>query len=253
MVTQTAIGAIKLRGWRFRQQLFAVAGRPLAPDRPATVAGARMASLNTGADELGLDLGGDIAGSQSGPCAAGQETADGATADRFARHTTGQPVGGFTMLGDGRAICGGNTGRRPAGSIEIQLKGAGPTRFSRRADGLAASGRLLRETSSMKPWSAIGIPTTRSLAVVTLRTSLIERTALKRGNPDPRGRQANFGSGPSNTWSRQTKSKLRALADLAIRTSLTGKSRTPGGSTWLFLRGVIDRSASLSPKWTIVG
>ena len=56
----------------------------------------------------------------------------------IAQAYAGHQFGGFTMLGDGRAILLGEH-RTPSGRlVDVQLKGAGPTRFSRRGDGLAA-------------------------------------------------------------------------------------------------------------------
>ena len=70
------------------------------------------------------------------------------------------------MLGDGRAILLGEH-RSPSGRlVDIQLKGAGQTQFSRRGDGRAALGPMLREYIISEAMFALGIPTTRSLAVV---------------------------------------------------------------------------------------
>ena len=68
----------------------------------------------------------------------------------------------------------------PAGErLDIQLKGAGQTRYSRRGDGRAALGPMLREYIVSEAMHALGIPTTRSLAVVTTGEPVYRETVLQ--------------------------------------------------------------------------
>jgi uncharacterized protein YdiU (UPF0061 family) len=85
----------------------------------------------------------------------------------IAQAYAGHQFGHFTALGDGRAILLGEQITPFGDRIDIQLKGAGQTRFSRRGDGRAALGPMLREYIISEAMHALGIPTTRSLAVVT--------------------------------------------------------------------------------------
>jgi uncharacterized protein YdiU (UPF0061 family) len=79
----------------------------------------------------------------------------------------GHQFGGFVpQLGDGRAILLGEVLDAKGHRRDIQLKGAGPTPFSRRGDGRAALGPVLREYIVSEAMHALGIPTTRSLAAV---------------------------------------------------------------------------------------
>src|SRR5690606_40055438 len=71
------------------------------------------------------------------------------------------------MLGDGRAILLGEQITPDGRRFDIQRKGSGPTPFSRGGDGRAALGPMLREYIISEAMHALGIPTTRSLAVVT--------------------------------------------------------------------------------------
>ena len=88
-------------------------------------------------------------------------------AEPLAQAYAGHQFGYFTMLGDGRAHLLGEQ-ITPAGHrYDIQLKGSGPTPFSRGGDGRAALGPMLREYIISEAMHALGIPTTRSLAVVT--------------------------------------------------------------------------------------
>lgn len=79
----------------------------------------------------------------------------------------GHQFGNFVpQLGDGRAILLGEVVDRRGVRRDIQLKGAGPTPFSRRGDGRAALGPVLREYILSEAFAALGIPATRALAAV---------------------------------------------------------------------------------------
>ena len=103
----------------------------------------------------------------------------------IAQAYAGHQFGHFTVLGDGRAILLGEQITRSGDRVDIQLKGAGQTRFSRRGDGRAALGPMLREYIISEAMHALGIPTTRSLAVVTTgepvyREGVLEGAVLTR-------------------------------------------------------------------------
>src|SRR5215218_6391662 len=79
----------------------------------------------------------------------------------------GHQFGSFVpQLGDGRALLIGETVNHAGERRDIQLKGSGPTLFSRNGDGRAALGPVLREYVLSEAMAALGIPTTRSLAAV---------------------------------------------------------------------------------------
>jgi serine/tyrosine/threonine adenylyltransferase len=84
----------------------------------------------------------------------------------FAQAYAGHQFGHFTMLGDGRAIILGEHVTNENKRFDIQLKGAGETPFSRRGDGRATLSSMLREYLISEALFHLGIPTTRSLAVV---------------------------------------------------------------------------------------
>ena len=88
-------------------------------------------------------------------------------AEPQAQAYAGHQYAHFTMLGDGRAILLGEQITPSGARFDIQLKGSGPTPFSRRGDGRAALGPMLREYIISEAMHALGIPTTRSLAVVS--------------------------------------------------------------------------------------
>ena len=85
----------------------------------------------------------------------------------LAQAYAGHQFGGFVpQLGDGRALLLGEVIDRNGRRRDIQLKGSGPTPFSRAGDGRAALGPVLREYLIGEAMHALGIPTTRALAAV---------------------------------------------------------------------------------------
>ena len=89
-------------------------------------------------------------------------------ADPVAQAYAGHQFGGYSpRLGDGRALLLGELTDGDGRLRDLHLKGSGPTPFSRGGDGLAAVGPMLREYVVSEAMAALGIPTTRSLAVVT--------------------------------------------------------------------------------------
>src|SRR5438128_618871 len=174
----TSIASVAQRrdvGWRFDNTYSQLPDVLFAPARPAAVRAPRVSVLNRRlADELGLDLAG-LSPEAAAALFAGQDFPEGSLP--IAQAYAGHQFGHFTMLGDGRAILLGEH-RTPAGRlVDIQLKGAGRTRFSRGGDGKAALGPMLREYVISEAMAALGIPTTRSLAVVTTGERVYRETA----------------------------------------------------------------------------
>ncbi|WP_331722093.1 protein adenylyltransferase SelO family protein, partial [Alkalithermobacter paradoxus] len=94
----------------------------------------------------------------------------------IAQAYAGHQFGHFTMLGDGRAVLIGEQITPKGERFDIQLKGSGKTPYSRGGDGKAALGPMLREYIISEAMHALGIPTTRSLAVVTTGETIIRQT-----------------------------------------------------------------------------
>ncbi|HEX6037690.1 protein adenylyltransferase SelO [Longimicrobium sp.] len=153
------------------------------PDRffarvaPTPVAAPRLIRVNAPlAAELGMDP--DWLASDEGVAVlAGNRVPE--TAIPIATAYAGHQFGGFVpQLGDGRAILLGEVIDRGGTRRDVQLKGAGPTPFSRRGDGRAALGPVLREYLVSEAMQALGIPTTRALAAVTTGERVIRETML---------------------------------------------------------------------------
>src|ERR1700686_5458343 len=144
---------------------------------PTPVASPRLIKLNRPlALQLGLDP--DLLESPEGAeILAGKLLPDGA--EPLAMAYAGHQFGGFVpQLGDGRAILLGEVIDRDGVRRDIQLKGSGPTPFSRQGDGRAALGPVLREYIVSEAMAALGIPTTRTLAAVTPGETVWRETPL---------------------------------------------------------------------------
>jgi len=96
----------------------------------------------------------------------------------FSQAYAGHQFGHFTMLGDGRAHMMGEHTTPEGAKVDLQFKGSGPTPYSRRGDGLAVIGPMLREYIISEALYALGIPTTRSLAVVSTGKKVVRERVL---------------------------------------------------------------------------
>jgi uncharacterized protein YdiU (UPF0061 family) len=217
---------------------------------PVKVRAPRVTVLNHRlADELGLSLR-DVPEEQAAAVFAGQQLPPGA--QPIAQAYAGHQYGGFTMLGDGRAILWGEQ-RTPADQLcDIQFKGSGQTPFSRSGDGRAALGPMLREYIISEAMHALGIPTTRSLAVVTTGEPVYRETT-QRGAILTRVADSHIRVGTFQYLAaRRDEANLRVLADYTIARHYPELVDAP--QQYLqFLRAVMDRQASLIARWQLVG
>ena len=153
--------------------------------RPTPVSAPRLIKLNRAlAVDLGLDP--DLLSTPEGAeILSGKRLPEGA--DPIAMAYAGHQFGHFVpQLGDGRAILLGEVIDKNGVRRDIQLKGSGPTPFSRRGDGRAALGPVLREYIISEAMFRLGIPTTRSLAAVITGESVMRETDAARRGADPR-------------------------------------------------------------------
>jgi uncharacterized protein YdiU (UPF0061 family) len=237
-------------GWQFENTYARLPGVFFAPATPVKVRAPQLVILNERlADELGLNFG-EISTDSTAALFAGQVLPSGCLP--IAQAYAGHQYGGFTMLGDGRAILLGEH-RMPAGQlVDIQLKGAGRTQFSRGGDGLAALGPMLREYVISEAMYALGIPTTRSLAVVTTGEPVYRASRLK-GAILTRIAASHIRVGTFQYLAaRQDEASVRALADYAIERHYPHLSGAPG-KYLEFFRAVMERQASLIAQWQLVG
>ncbi|MGL6094794.1 MAG: protein adenylyltransferase SelO family protein, partial [Fimbriiglobus sp.] len=239
-------------GWRFDNTYARLPEVFFAPAEPAAVREPRVTILNHRlAAELGLDLTA-LSPETAAAVFAGQQLPPGA--QPIAQAYAGHQFGGFTMLGDGRAILLGEH-RTPAGKlVDMQFKGSGPTRYSRRGDGRAALGPMLREYIISEAMAGLGIPTTRSLAVVTTGERVFRQTPL-RGAVLTRLAASHIRVGTFQyAAAARGENVVKILADYAIDRHDPDLAATPEPEKYLaFLRAVADRQASLIARWQLVG
>ncbi|WP_144513927.1 YdiU family protein [Bacillus sp. FJAT-22090] len=173
-------------------------------------------------------------------------------ASPLAQAYAGHQFGHFNMLGDGRAILLGEQITPTNERFDIQLKGAGRTPYSRGGDGRAALGPMLREYIISEAMHGLGIPTTRSLAVVTTGEPVIREKNLP-GAILTRVASSHLRVGTfqyAAQWG--PVEDLRKLADYTLQRHFpdveTGQNRYIS-----LLQEVIKRQAKLISKWQLVG
>ncbi|WP_028400342.1 protein adenylyltransferase SelO [Ectobacillus panaciterrae] len=170
----------------------------------------------------------------------------------LAQAYAGHQFGNFTRLGDGRALLLSEQITPLGERFDIQLKGSGRTPYSRGGDGRAALGPMLREYIISEAMHALGIPTTRSLAVVTTGESIIRETDLP-GAILTRVAASHLRVGTFQyvaKWG--TAQELRVLADYTLKRHFPGVGADENRYLSL-LQEVIKRQALLIAKWQLVG
>ncbi|WP_315780484.1 protein adenylyltransferase SelO [Bradyrhizobium sp. SZCCHNPS1003] len=218
---------------------------------PTPVAAPRLIKLNRPlAAELGLNPA-ELETPEGAEILAGKTVPEGA--EPIAMAYAGHQFGHFVpQLGDGRAVLLGEVVDRNGVRRDIQLKGSGPTPFSRRGDGRAALGPVLREYIVSEAMAALGIPTTRSLAAVVTGEQVYRGTALP-GAVLTRVATSHIRVGTFQYFAaRQDTDAVRRLADHVISRhypDLAGTERPYHA----LLDAVIARQARLIADWLLVG
>ena len=144
--------------------------------KPSPVAMPELVILN---EELAMEMGLDFSNMSQKDCAellSGNKLPNGATP--FSQAYAGHQFGHFTILGDGRAHLLGEHIAPSGKRMDVAFKGSGRTPYSRQGDGRAALGPMLREYIISEAMHALGIPTTRSLAVVMTGEHVIREIPL---------------------------------------------------------------------------
>ena len=218
---------------------------------PTPVASPRLIALNRPlAGELGLDPEALETG-EALDIFAGSFVPEGA--EPIATAYAGHQFGGFSpRLGDGRAILLGELVGRDGQRRDLQLKGSGPTPYSRGGDGRAAIGPVLREYIVSEAMAALGIPTTRALAAITTGEHVYRETALP-GAVLTRVASSHIRIGTFQYFAaRGDVVALRQLADHVIARHYP-EVATADNPILALLEGVIGRQAALVARWMLVG
>ena len=169
----------------------------------------------------------------------------------FAQAYAGHQFGHFAILGDGRAHMLGEHVLADGTRFDIQFKGSGPTPYSRNGDGRAVLGPMLREYIISESMHALGIPTTRSLAVVSTGES------VRRERPLPgailtRVAQSHLRVGTFEFAATRGPETVKQLLDYAITRHAPEllDSKTPALS---FFKHVMTLQIDLIVNWMRVG
>ena len=167
---------------------------------------------------------------------------------RVAMAYAGHQFGNFVpSLGDGRAVLLGEIN-----GYDLHLKGSGRTAFSRGGDGRSTLSAMLREYIISEAMAALGIPTTRSLAVIETGEN-VPREKLERGAVLTRLAKTHVRVGTFQYLAvRGEQAAMQALVDYELARNFLHAPRGPDRFIW-FLQQVIARQATLIAKWMCVG
>lgn len=224
--------------------------RPAPVPRPALVALNRELARELGLDADALD------GEFGARVFTGAELPPSARpiAQAYAGHQFGHFV---PQLGDGRALLLGELVDTRGVRRDVQLKGSGPTHFSRGGDGLAALGPVLREYLVSEALHALGVPTTRALAAATTGATVYREEELP-GAVLTRVATSHLRVGTFQFYaSRGDMERVRQLADHAIErhdpSLFADDGLAPHERYLRFFENVRDRQAALIAHWMSIG
>ncbi|KAB3539024.1 YdiU family protein [Alkaliphilus pronyensis] len=240
----------KAINWNFENSYVQLPSIFYSTLRPTPVPSPKLVILNHKlATELGLDVQ-NLQNKEGIEMLAGNQVPNGAIP--LAQAYAGHQFGHFTMLGDGRAILLGEQITPLGERFDIQLKGSGPTPYSRGGDGRATLGPMLREYIISEAMEGLGIPTTRSLAVVSTG-EIITREAHLPGGILTRVASSHIRVGTFqyiSNWG--TNEELKALADYTINRHFSDLKEVENPYLML-LKEVIKGQVQLISKWQLVG
>jgi len=218
--------------------------------KPTPVNDPELAILNNDlAKKLNLDFS-KVDSKNLAQIFSGNSLPDGA--NTIAQAYAGHQFGHFTMLGDGRAVLLGEHLVNKNSRFDIQFKGSGKTSFSRRGDGRAVLGPMLREYLISEAIYALGIPTTRSLAVVKTGEEVV-REQLMQGAILTRVASSHIRVGTFQyIAAKQNIKDLQLLIDYTIDRHFP-EIQSSKSKTLDLLNLVMDKQCQLVVDWMRVG
>ena len=239
-----------MAGWRLEHTYTELPQLFYTRVAPTPVRNPQLAVFNTAlAVQLGLDAQ-ELNGPAGAAIFAGNALPDGA--QPIAQAYAGHQFGHFTGLGDGRAILLGEQITPSRERFDIQLKGSGQTPYSRRGDGRAALGPMLREYIVSEAMHALGIPTTRSLAVATTG-DVVYREQVLPGAVLTRVAASHVRVGTME-WAaaHHDDNALRALSDYTRQRHYPELADASDPHVALF-NAIVERQARLIAQWQLIG
>ena len=199
--------------------------------------------------EMGLDVA-ELRTADGVAALVGQRLPEGTTT--LAQAYAGHQFGGFSSsLGDGRALLLGELVDRQGRHHDLHLKGSGPTPYARGGDGRAALGPMLREHLVSEAMHAMGIPTTRALAVVTTGEP-VGATSCSPAPCWPGSPAATCESGRSSTPG-CTATGGRCNASPTTPSPATTRAAGAARPYVALFEAVVEAQAALVARWMLVG
>jgi len=249
-VRQTIKASSRHAGWHFDNSYARLPEGFYTRVNPTPVAQPQVVLLNRPlAQSLGLAPAA-FTGLEAAALFTGNQIFPGA--EPIAQAYAGHQFGNLARLGDGRAILLGEQMTPIGERFDIQLKGAGPTPYSRRGDGRAALSPMLREYLISEAMHALGIPTTRSLAVATTGETVFREQTLP-GAVLTRVAASHIRVGTFEYFAALGDTDaLRLLTDHTLRRHFPDRVESDLPALGL-LEEVIERQASLIAHWMRVG
>ncbi|OSM04060.1 protein adenylyltransferase SelO [Magnetofaba australis] len=241
---------MKAVGWSLENSFGALPDLLFTPLAPTPVTRPTLVALNAPlAKDLGLDFS-TLSEQEQAELFTGNRLPEGA--QPLAQAYAGHQFGHFTMLGDGRAIVLGEQTTPSGARVDIQFKGSGRTPYSRNGDGRAALGPMLREYIISEAMAALGIPTTRSLAVAATGEWVYRET------PEPGAILTRVAASHLRVGTFQYVAMRQDLSALAKLTQYALARHYPerlgdANPALSLLEAVIERQLALIVEWMRVG
>src|SRR5688500_10381620 len=246
-----------MSGWRLEHTYASLPELFHTEIAPTPVREPKLVAFNRPlAEQLGLDA--DALNTPDG-AATFAGTLLPSAARPIAQASAGHQFGHFTTLGDGRAILLGEQVTPSGERYDIQLKGPGRTPYSRGGDGRAALGPMLREYIISEAMHALGIPTTRSLAVVTTAEPVFREDELP-GAVLTRVAASHIRVGTVQ-WAaaRRDVEALRAISEYTrarhygqpgeVTAAASAKASAGEHAALALFRAIVERQARLIAQW----
>ena len=223
----------------------AVAWQPSSVPAPELVALNEALAVSLGLSPSALRSAGGVAVLAGNAVPAG--------AQPVAMAYAGHQFGNYSpRLGDGRALLLGELVDQAGGHVDVHLKGSGRTPFARGGDGKAALGPMLREFLIAEAMHALGVPTTRALAVATTGEQVVRETALP-GAVLTRVAASHLRVGMFEYAARMPDATVvQRLADHAIARHHPSAASAEQPAVAL-LSAVVDAQAALVARWMLLG
>ena len=237
-------------GWKFDNTYLNLSQSMLSKLNPTPVKTPELVLFNHNLSrEIDLDFS-HIDNKELALIFSGNKLPDGS--ESIAQAYAGHQFGHFTVLGDGRALTIGEHLDKNKNRYDIQFKGSGKTPYSRNADGRAALGPMLREYIISEAMHNLGVPTTRSLAVIKTGEDVIRETILK-GAILTRVASSHIRVGTFQyALISKNKNDLKTLFDYTLKRHYPKirKSLTPGKD---LLKIVLEKQINLICNWMRIG